>query len=65
MAASRDGCLKYFHNLFRGEALRFYNANVNGRASNYPASSQHDEEQFHSMSKEQQVKSELSKLTFR
>ncbi len=38
LAASRDLCfypserLQYLHNLFHGEALRFYNANVVGRA---------------------------------
>ncbi len=40
-AVSRDLCLcdiekrQYFHNLFRGEALRFYNANAATSSTNY------------------------------
>ena len=55
MAASRDLLLsnderlKYLHNLFREEALRFYNANANGRASNFSQALSMMKEQFHSM----------------
>ena len=52
IAASRDLCIpvkerhQYLHNLFRGEALRFYNANVEGRAADFLEALRIMKEQF-------------------
>ena len=70
IAASRDLCIpakerhQYLHNLFRGEALRFYNANVEGKAADFPEALRIMTEQLNSSSRQQQVKAELSKLSF-
>ncbi len=56
--------LQFLHNLFDGEALRFYNANVAGRVRELTEALQLVKEQFKSASKQQQVEAELSKLSF-
>ncbi len=68
LAASRDLSLspferlQFLHNLFYGEALRFYNSNVAGRAREFPEALLMMKDQFKSASK-QQVKAELSELS--
>ncbi len=70
LAASRDlwlspaKRLEYIHNFFHGEALRFYNANIVGRAHEFSEALQMGKEQFNSASKQQQVNAELSKLSY-
>ena len=70
LAACRDLCfatserLQYLHNLFHGEALRFYNGNVVGRAHQFPEALQLMKEQLNSASKQQQVKEKLSEFSY-
>ena len=70
LAAFRDLCLspsdrqQYLHNLFYSAALRFYNANIVGRARQFFEGLQMMKEQCNSASKQQQVKAELSKISY-
>ncbi len=70
IAASRDLCIparerhQYLQNLFRGEALQFYNSNVEGKAADFPEAIRIMKKQFNSSSRQQQVMAELSKLSY-
>ncbi len=69
LAASLELCLspserlQYLHNLFHGEALRFYNANVVGCARLFSEALQMMKKQFNSASKQQQVTTDIPKLS--
>ena len=56
---------QYVHNLFRGEALRCYYAEVEPLGNNYADSIAKMKSQFNSISKQQCVKADLSGLSFR
>ena len=56
--------LQYVHNLFRGEALRYYYGEVEPLGNNYADVIAKMESQFNSISKQQCVKAELSGLSF-
>ncbi len=55
---------QYVNNLFRGEALRLYHAEVEPLGNNYPDVIAKIQSQFNSISKQQCVKAELSGLSF-
>lgn len=56
--------LKYFHNLFRGSALRYFNTNVKGRSSTFAEAVTAIRSHFNSEDAQQRVKASLSSLSF-
>ncbi len=70
LAVSSDVCLspserlQYLDQLFHSEALRYYNANIVGRSRQFYEALQMMTERFNSASKQQQVKAELSTLSY-
>lgn len=59
----RERC-QFVHNLFRGEALRFYNANVLDRTETLAEALVMMQTRFNSLSKQNDVKHELLSLQF-
>lgn len=57
--------LQYMHNLFRGEALRFFIQNIRGTASTIGEAVFIMQSQFNSADKQQRVKAELSTVKLR
>ena len=55
--------LQYFHNLFRGDALRFYNAQVKNRCSTFVYAVRVIYEHFNSPDVQQRVKTDFSNLS--
>lgn len=54
---------QYLHNLLRGDALRFYNEEIEGRYSTYNESVSVLSSHFNSLDKQQRVKADLSTLS--
>ena len=57
--------LQYLHNLFRGDALRFYNANVRNRATAFGEAISMIFSHFNSPDVQQRVKADLSTLSLK
>lgn len=56
--------LQYLHNLFRGNALRFYNAQVKDKVCTYEEAVAKVTEHFNSLDVQQRIKTDLSTLQF-
>ena len=56
--------LQYLHNLFRGDALRFYNLQIKGRVSTFGEAISVIMNHFNSADVQQRVKADLSTLSF-
>ena len=55
--------LQYFHNLFRGDALRFYNMSIKNRCSTFDEAIRAIYSHFNSPDVQQRVKTDLSNLS--